>query len=56
MHQGTVIDKLSCRYAFKNHTKKTITAIRTDVKKAGPAQGYFVAPHSSVLHSSVLMS
>lgn len=51
-----VKDKLSYRYAFKNHTKKTVKAIRTDVKKAGPIHGYFVSPHSVVLQSSALIS
>lgn len=46
-------DKFSCRHALRNHTKKTITAISTDVNKAGPAQGY--VPPSCVLPSSVFM-
>lgn len=50
------IGNLSCRYAFKNHTKNIVTATRTDTKKAGPTQGYFDTPHSSVLHLSALMS
>ena len=50
-----VKNNLSCRYAPKNHTKKTINAIRVDTKKAGPAQGYFDVPHSSVLHLSALI-
>ena len=48
-------DKFSCRHALRNHTKKTITAISTDVNKAGPAQGYLVVPPSCVLPSSALM-
>lgn len=40
-------------HALRNHTKKTITAISTDVNKAGPAQGY--VPPSCVLPSSVFM-
>lgn len=55
-HPQMVKDNLSCRYALKNHTKKTIKAIRTAVKKAGPAQGYFVTPQSSVLLLSALIS
>ena len=54
-HPRTVKDKLSCRYAFKNHTKKTVTATRTDVKNAGPTQGYFDSPLSSVLLLSALI-
>jgi hypothetical protein len=48
-------DKFSCRHALRNHTKKTITAISTDVNKAGPAQGYLVVPPSCVLPSSAFM-
>lgn len=51
-----VKNNLSCRYALKNHVKKTITAIRVATKKVGPTQGYFDVPHSSVLHSSALIS
>ena len=46
---------LSCRYALKNQTKKTITKIRTEVNKAGPNQRYFDVPDSLVLHSSLFM-
>src|SRR5574340_624147 len=54
-HPRTVKDKLSCRYAFKNHTKNTVTATRSDVKNAGPTQGYFDSPLSSVLLLSALI-
>ena len=50
-----VINKLSYRYALKNQTKKTITAINTEVNKAGPNQRHFDVPHSSVLHLSLFM-
>lgn len=54
-HPTAVIDMLSFRYAFRNQTKNTITAISTRVKNAGPTHRYFAIPYSSELDSSVLM-
>lgn len=50
-----VKNSLSFRHALKNHIKKTVRAIKTDTKNAGPNQGYFVSPHSCALPSSALI-